>query len=175
MDFIKPGDLDEISAPIDYLGVNYYTRYIARSTEVPEEKNLPPTVVAGNETTEMGWEVYPEGLDDILGRLHFDYHFPAYYITENGIAISDQVDENGQVHDPGRISFIERHIAQVARALQAGLPVKGYFAWSQMDNFEWAEGFAKRFGLVYIDYGTLKRTLKDSALWYRDWIASQGR
>jgi beta-glucosidase len=172
MDFVQAGDLDEMAAPIDYLGVNYYTRAILRNTSIPESKNLPPTLFAGDEITPMGWEVYPAGLYEVLGRLHFEYQFPAYYITENGIAVDDQPDANGEVHDPQRISFHERHLVQAARAIQAGVPLKGYFAWSLMDNFEWAEGFSKRFGLIYIDYPTQDRVLKDSALWYRDWISS---
>ncbi len=170
MDFVQQGDLDEMAAPIDYLGVNYYTRVVIRSASVSEEKNSPPTVFAADEKTEMGWDVYPPGLYEVLSRLHTEYQFPAYYITENGIAVNDQMEADGLVHDPQRISFQERHIAQAARAIQAGVPLKGYFAWSLMDNFEWAEGYSKRFGLIYIDYATLKRTLKDSAIWYRDWI-----
>jgi beta-glucosidase len=173
MDFVQPGDLHEMATPIDYLGVNYYTRAIIRNTSVPEKQNLPPNVFAGDEKTEMGWEVYPQGMYEVLGRLHFEYHFPAYYITENGIAVADQPDQNGQVHDPARIYFLQRHITQAARAIQAGIPLYGYYAWSLMDNFEWAEGFSKRFGLLYIDYATLQRTMKDSAYWYRDWIIRQ--
>lgn len=173
MDFMHPGDLDEMATPMDYLGVNYYTRAIIRDTTVPTQKNLPPTVFTGDEITEMGWEVYPQGLYEVLGRMHFEYHFTAYYITENGIAVDDQPDQNGQVHDPVRISFMERHLTQAARAIEAGIPLRGYYAWSLMDNFEWAEGFSKRFGLLYIDYATLKRTLKDSAYWYRDWISCE--
>jgi beta-glucosidase len=173
MDCVEGHDLDEIGTPLDFLGVNYYTRGVVRSSTMPGGKNLPPTVFAGDEKTEMGWEVYPEGLYDLLGRLHFDYHFPAYYITENGAAFADQPPQDGQVHDPQRISYLERHITQAARAIQVGVPLQGYFAWSLMDNFEWAQGYSKRFGLVYIDYATQKRVLKDSALWYLDWIASQ--
>jgi beta-glucosidase len=173
MSFVEDGDLDEIAVPIDYLGVNYYTRAILRSTAVPESKNMPVTLQAGKEVTDMGWEVYPEGLYEVLGRLHFEYHFPAYYITESGAAYPDQLEADGQVHDPQRISYLERHFAQAARAVQAGIPLHGYFVWSFFDNFEWAQGFSKRFGLSYIDYPTLKRTLKDSALWYQTWITNQ--
>lgn len=173
MDFVQSGDLDEIATPIDFLGVNYYTRAIVRGKSFPAEKNLPPTLFAGNEKTEMGWEVYPQGLFELLCRLHFEYNFPAYYITENGAATNDQPAADGQVHDPERISYLERHFTQAARAVQAGVPLGGYFVWSLMDNFEWAEGYTKRFGLIYIDYATQKRLMKDSALWYRDWIASQ--
>jgi beta-glucosidase len=173
MDFVQPGDLDEVAAPIDYLGVNYYTRAIVRSPLVSEAQNLPATLQAGKEKTEMGWEVYPEGLDEVLCRLHFEYHFPAYYVTENGAAFADQPASDGQVHDPARIHYLERHFTQAARAIQAGVPLRGYFVWSLMDNFEWLDGYSRRFGLIYIDYATQKRTLKDSAQWYRDWIASQ--
>jgi beta-glucosidase len=122
----------------------------------------------------MGWEVYPPGLYEMLGRLHFEYHFPAYTITENGIAIDDKLDVNGEVHDPACNSFLERHLTQAALAIQAGIPLRGYFAWSRMDNFEWAEGYSKRFGLVYIDYAAQqKMILKDSAYWYRDWISCE--
>jgi beta-glucosidase len=173
MGFVLGGDLDEMAAPIDFLGVNYYTRAIIRGTSFPKEKNDPITLRAGDEMTDMGWEVYPEGLYDVLGRLHFEFHFPAYYITENGAAYADQLDPNNQVHDPARISYLERHFTQAARAIQAGVPLRGYFVWSLMDNFEWAQGYSKRFGLTYIDYPTLTRVLKDSAHWYHDWIASQ--
>jgi beta-glucosidase len=170
MDFVQSGDLDEIATPIDFLGVNYYTRAIVRGTSFPPEKNLSPTLFAGEEKTEMGWEVYPQGLYELLCRLHFEYNFPAYYITENGAAAYDQQAADCQVHDLERISYLERHITQAAITIHAGVPLRGYFIWSLMDNFEWAEGYSKRFGLVYIDYATQKRTLKDSAYWYRDWI-----
>lgn len=172
MGFVQGGDLDEISAPVDFLGVNYYTRAILRSSSVTERKNMPVTLQAGEEKTDMGWEVYPAGLHEVLCRLHFEFHFPAYYVTENGAACADQLVENDQVHDPARISYLERHFTQAARAVQAGVPLRGYFVWSLMDNFEWAQGFSKRFGLIYIDYPTRNRILKDSALWYRDWINS---
>jgi beta-glucosidase len=114
----------------------------------------------------MGWEVEPEGLYNILGRLRFDYDFPAIYITENGAAYKDQVSPNGQVDDPRRLSYIKRHLQQVGRAIACDIPVKGYFAWSLLDNFEWAYGYAKRFGLIYVDYQTQQRIPKSSAKWY---------
>jgi beta-glucosidase len=169
LDFVQPGDLDEVAAPIDYLGLNYYTRAIVRSPLASEAQTLQ----TGEEKTEMGWEVYPEGLAEVLCRLHFEYRFPAYYVTENGAAFADQPASDGQVHDPERIHYLERHFTQAARAIQAGVPLRGYFVWSLMDNFEWLDGYSRRFGLIYIDYATQKRTLKDSAHWYRDWIASR--
>ena len=164
MDFIQPDDMDTIVAPIDFLGINYYTRNIARDQNA--KNNAPQTVSRGDEITEMDWEVYPQGLYNILGRLHFDYGFPAIYITENGAAFKDQVGSDGQVDDPARLSYIKRHLEKVHLAIEIGVPVKGYFAWSLFDNFEWAFGYSKRFGLVYVDYETQQRIPKSSAKWY---------
>ena len=164
MDFIQPDDMDTIVAPIDFLGINYYTRNIARDQNA--KNNAPQTVSRGDEITEMDWEVYPQGLYNILGRLHFDYGFPAIYITENGAAFKDQVGSDGQVDDPARLSYIKRHLEKVHQAIEIGVPVKGYFAWSLFDNFEWAFGYSKRFGLVYVDYETQQRIPKSSAKWY---------
>jgi beta-glucosidase len=166
MECIQSGDLEQIAVPLDFIGINYYFREIARSRAVSEEQNLPRTVFRNDETTEMGWEVEPEGLYNILGRLRFDYDFPAIYITENGAAYKDQVRHDGQVDDPQRLSYIRRHLQQVGRAIACDIPVKGYFAWSLLDNFEWAYGYAKRFGLIYMDYQTQQRIPKSSAKWY---------
>lgn len=170
MDFIQPLDLDVVSVPMDFLGVNYYTRNIVRSDKLSESENAPRKMIRGNEITEMDWEVYPEGIYNILGRLHFDYAFPAIYITENGAAFQDQIDAEGRVDDPARLSYIKRHLEQVHRAIAIGVPVRGYFAWSLMDNFEWAYGYAKRFGLIYVDFETRQRILKSSGKWYRQAI-----
>lgn len=166
MECVLPGDLEQIAAQIDFLGVNYYSRQIARSTSVPEEQNLPRAVIPSDERTEMGWEVYPEALYSILGRLHFDYGFPAIYITENGAAYADRVDGGGEVNDPARASYIKRHLEVILKAIRAGIPVHGYFAWSLLDNFEWSYGYSKRFGLVYVDFETQRRIPKASAKWY---------
>ncbi|MBK7450040.1 MAG: beta-glucosidase [Anaerolineales bacterium] len=173
MAFLKSGDLETIAAPLDFIGINYYTRNISRSEKIAEAENAPQTEFRGSEITEMDWEVFPEGLYKILGRLYFDYDFHAIHITENGAAFDDQV-VNGEVDDPARLSYIKRHLEQVHRAIEAGIPVKGYFAWSLMDNFEWAFGYSKRFGLVYVDYQTQTRILKSSAKWYRDVIQKNG-
>jgi beta-glucosidase len=167
MAFIQATDMEVLSIPVDFLGVNYYTRNIVRSDKVSETENAPRTVFRGDEITEMDWEVYPEGLYKTLGRLYFDYNFPAIYITENGAAFNDQVSADGEVNDPARLSYIKRHLEQVHRAIEIGVPVKGYFAWSLLDNFEWAYGYSKRFGLIYVNYQTQKRILKSSAEWYR--------
>jgi len=166
MGFASSSDMKTIAAPLDFLGVNYYSRRIVRSEEVDEADNETPTVLQGPEATEMGWEVYPEGLFDILTRVHTDYDFPALYVTENGAAYEDEISPDGEIHDPKRVDFLRSHLTQAALATQTGVPLKGYFAWSFMDNFEWAHGYTKRFGLVYVDYETLERIPKASAAWY---------
>ncbi|MCJ7735551.1 MAG: GH1 family beta-glucosidase [Anaerolineales bacterium] len=170
MDFIQPGDMECIMVPTDFLGVNYYTREICRSTAVSEKENHPQTLFRGEKITEMDWEVYPEGLYKVLGRLYFDYDYPAILITENGAAFPDKVVDC-QVDDPARLSYFKGHLEMVNKAIQIGVPVKGYFAWSLMDNFEWAHGYSKRFGLIHVDYKTLERIPKSSANWYRQVIA----
>jgi beta-glucosidase len=127
-------------------------------------------VFRGDEITEMDWEVFPEGLYKTLGRLYFDYDFPAIHITENGAAFKDEVNADGEVDDSARLSYIKRHLEQVHRAIEAGIPVTGYFAWSLMDNFEWGFGYSKRFGLIYVDYQTQQRIIKSSAKWYQQVI-----
>jgi beta-glucosidase len=172
MDFVQAGDLEAIAAPLDFLGVNYYARGVVRSRLVTEAENAPRTVFPNPKRTEMGWEVYPEGLYELLGRLHFDYRFPALYVTENGAAYPDQIGPDGQVDDPLRVAFFKAHLTAAVRAIAAGVPLRGYFAWSLMDNFEWAHGYSKRFGLIYVDYQTQRRVFKTSAQWYRRVIAA---
>lgn len=171
---VQNGDLEKIAAPIDFLGVNHYFRTVERSTEVPESQNEPVVVQAGEDRSEMGWEVYPQGLFDILMRVHLDYQFPEYYVTENGIAVDDQLDAEGQVQDTRRIDYHREYLKWAGKAIEVGVPLKGYFAWSLLDNFEWGYGYAKRFGLVYVDYKTQQRTLKESAHYYKRVIASNG-
>jgi beta-glucosidase len=167
---IEDDDLRTIGAPIDFLGVNYYSRAVVRAGANPTR---PTQVeVADAEHTEMGWEVYPEGLRDLLVRLHGDYALPDVYITENGAAYPD-VRSNGSVVDPQRISYVERHVAALVDAISEGVPVRGYFLWSLLDNFEWAFGYSRRFGIVYVDFDTLERVPKESFAWYRDLIAAQ--
>jgi beta-glucosidase len=172
MDFILENDLAAIAKPVDFLGVNYYTRWVVRSEVVPEEENEPRTVFVNPNPTEMGWEVYPEGLYEILGRIHFDYNFNRVYITENGAAYPDVINSQGRVEDPLRIAYLNEHLKSVSKAIAVGIPVKGYFVWSMVDNFEWAHGYSMRFGLIYVDYETQKRILKSSAEWYQTVINS---
>jgi len=157
---VHDGDLELISTPIDLLGVNYYTRTIASAVGQRIPFDAP--------RTEMGWEVHPDSLEGLLRRLHDDYAVPKIVITENGCAMPDAERVDGRVHDTDRIDFYRSHLAAVATARAAGAPVAGYLAWSLMDNFEWAHGYAKRFGLVEIEAGTLRRIPKSSALWYAD-------
>lgn len=169
---VQTGDLATIAAPIDFLGVNYYFRSLVRSAVVPESQNLVRTEHERPERTAMGWEIYPEGLGALLRRLHHDYTFQRLYITENGAAFDDEVGADGQVNDPRRVAYLRAHLAQCADAINAGVPLAGYFAWSLFDNFEWAYGYAKRFGLVHVDFETLLRTPKRSAQWYADVVAN---
>jgi beta-glucosidase len=165
----RDGDLDAIAAPLDFLGVNYYTRTVVRAGADGEPDYVE---VDGAERTAMGWEVYPDGLHELLVRLRDEYDPPPLYVTENGAAYVDQ-RTNGAVDDPPRISYVARHLDAIARGIADGVPVRGYFLWSLLDNFEWSFGYSRRFGIVYVDYDTLERIPKSSYRWYRDFIASQ--
>jgi beta-glucosidase len=155
---ISAGDMAQIQQPLDFLGVNYYSRsVVSASGSWDVEKS-------GLALTDMQWEVYPQGLTELLVRLHRDYTLPDIYITENGAAFKDEF-VNGGVRDENRIQYLQQHITALAKAMDLGVPIAGYMVWSLMDNFEWASGYEKRFGIVHIDYETQKRTLKDSALW----------
>ena len=162
---VEAGDMQAIAAPIDFLGVNYYTRLVVSAGERWDAKSR------GLEVSAMGWEVYPEGLTELLVRLHQDYPVPLY-ITENGGAFDD-VLEGGRIDDKQRTAYIARHIAAVAEAMRQGVNMAGYMVWSLMDNFEWSSGYKRRFGIVHVDYATQKRTLKDSAIWYRAFLQQQ--
>jgi beta-glucosidase len=167
--FVRDGDFDTISVPIDFVGVNNYRRYLVTAgSEGPQFISDPE-----RRHTEMGWEVYPDGLHRLLVRLADDYGPAAIYVTENGAAFGDVRVHDGRVHDPERTEYLEAHIAAVGHAVADGAPVKGYFVWSLLDNFEWALGYSKRFGIVYVDYPTLERVPKDSFYWYRDHIAGR--
>jgi beta-glucosidase len=171
---VQNDDLPAIAAPLDFVGLNYYTRQIVRSKPVLGRRNKRIEVKAGPDVTEMGWEIYPDGLYDLLTRMKRDYAFPAYYITENGAAYADEVGPNGEVYDPKRIDYLVSHLDAAERAIADGVPLKGYFQWSLMDNFEWSFGFTKRFGMVYVDYATQKRIPKASATWYSRVMAENG-
>jgi beta-glucosidase len=167
---IHENDFNDIRQEIDFLGVNYYFRAYV-STEMPPRQ--PPCALG---KTDMGWEIYPQGLTELLVKLHAEYALPPVYITENGMAVADQLQDGAdgrQVKDQPRINYLKMHLAALHDAMRAGVDVQGYFYWSLLDNFEWNSGYLRRFGLIYVDYDTQQRTLKDSAHWYRNFIKEQ--
>ena len=171
LNFIKEEDMKVISAKNDFLGINYYTRTLAKYNE---NNDLKVDAFAGDlPKTEMGWEICPDVLYEFLVRLKNEYTDIPLYITENGAAFDDKVSEDGKVHDKDRVMFLKEHIERVNRFLQEGGNIKGYFCWSFMDNFEWAFGYSKRFGITYVDYNTQNRILKDSAYWYKNLIETR--
>lgn len=170
---IQPGDLEHIAAPLDFLGVNYYSRYVIRHDPEFPVIQASPVQPVGNEYSQM-WEIYPEGLYNMLTRVWRDYHPAVLYVTENGIPVADAPDADGRVRDERRIRYLRDHVAQCHRALEAGVPLRGYFVWSLLDNFEWAFGYQMRFGLIYVDYETQARIVKDSGQWYARVIRQNG-
>jgi beta-glucosidase len=172
---LKPNqeDMELIKQPLDFLGVNYYTRLLAAydfSDPVMQAKE----VQKNTPTTEKGWEIYPNGLYEVLMRLRTDYGNPMLYVTENGAAFEDNVIKDGKIQDDDRIAFLRDHIVAAHRAIKDGVRLGGYFVWTIIDNFEWSEGYSKRFGLVHTDYQTMKRTPKKSFYWYKQVIANNG-
>jgi beta-glucosidase len=160
---VLPDDMAQIREPIDFLGVNNYRRsVVAAGSDLPpvNMKRMSPS----GEYTDMGWEVHPEGLYKILKWVHANYHVPRIYVTENGASFADAVTPDGCVHDARRVAYLREHIGQAHRAMQKGVPLRGYFAWSTLDNFEWAYGYSKRFGVTYVDFRTQRRIVKDSGL-----------
>lgn len=168
--YVQNDDYEIIAVPTDFLGLNYYRRGVVRAGEEDNVGQPVATTRPEPQYTEMGWEINPWGLFNLIMLMHLTYRPQAIFVTENGASYSDGLDASGRVHDERRIKYLREHIAAVQQAIQFGAPVKGYFAWSLMDNFEWAMGYAQRFGLVHVDFKTLQRTLKDSALWYRQVI-----
>jgi beta-glucosidase len=165
---IHPGDMELISQPIDYLGINFYTRQVYKAHPTDIYEPIAPT----GPLTDMGWEVYPQSFTDLLVSLNKTYTLPPIYITENGAAMPDTYN-NGEVNDLDRLSYYNTHLNAVHNAVEQGVVIRGYFAWSLMDNFEWAEGYLKRFGIVYVDYKTQQRTIKNSGLAYKALISNR--
>jgi beta-glucosidase len=184
--FVREGDLTTIRQPIDVLGVNYYATATVRlwdgvaprqshdghkqsggGTAWPGSDELVEFVEQAPPYTDMGWNIAPEGLEDLLIDLHEQFPEQPLMITENGAAFPDVVSADGAVHDAERVDYLRRHLTAAHRSLQRGVDLRGYFVWSLLDNFEWGYGYAKRFGIVRVDFDTLHRTLKDSARWYR--------
>ncbi len=167
---VAPGDLTAIHQPIDFMGVNYYTRQVVQAD--PQAPGGIATLHPDGEYTAMDWEVYPEALTALLTRLTRDYGPLPLYITENGCAYDDMLGADGRVRDPQRTAYFQQHFVAMHRAIQAGVPLKGYFVWSLLDNFEWAFGYTRRFGIVHVDFDTLRRTPKDSAAFVRQVAAA---
>ena len=168
-------DMAQIRQAIDFVGVNYYTRSVTRHDPRcwPVRSSGAPQKHATH--TETGWEVYPQGLTDVLKWVNTRYGGPPIYITENGAAFYDPPSAaDGRVEDPLRVAYLRSHLRAAHAALRQGVDLRGYFVWSLLDNFEWAHGYAKRFGIVHVDYATQQRTPKDSARFYAEVIASRG-
>jgi beta-glucosidase len=170
----RPGDLETIAAPLDWLGLNYYFRNVVADDPTGPTPFARQVDRPGVRRTAMDWEVDADGLEELLMRLKDDYGAQKVFVTENGSAYRDVPGSDGQFHDPERARYLEEHLAACARAAERGAPVAGYFAWSLLDNFEWAYGYDKRFGLVHVDYATQTRTLKSSARRYADLVKSHG-
>ncbi|MFJ6142420.1 GH1 family beta-glucosidase [Streptomyces anulatus] len=167
---VRPGDLEMIAAPLDWLGLNYYFRQVVTADPDGTAPHARQVSVPGARLTHMDWEVHAEGLEQLLLRLTGEYGVQRIYVTENGSAYEDVVAADGSVHDPERVRYLEEHLAACARAVDKGAPLAGYFAWSLMDNFEWAYGYDKRFGLVHVDYATQRRTVKSSGRRYAELV-----
>lgn len=175
MDFVQADDLKTIAASLDFLGINFYNRSVKRAGE---EGNDPQVVFSKPKTpenwTEMGWEVHPDGLSNVIMRYYSHYQPLKIYVTENGASYSTPPDADGNVPDELRTKYYREHISAVHNAIQAGAPLAGYFAWSLMDNFEWGFGFSQRFGIVWVNYETQERIIKDSGKWYKNVIKKNG-
>ncbi len=175
MDFVKDGDMKVIAVPTDFVGLNYYGRNLHRVDSPGNDLQIDfPLPKTPEHWTEMDWENYPDGLSGSLNRVYFDYLPRKIYITENGASYSTPPDKKGNVPDVHRTNYLKTHFAAAHRAMQAGVPLAGYFVWSLMDNFEWSFGFGQRFGIVWVDFETQKRILKDSAKWYKTVIKKNG-
>jgi beta-glucosidase len=171
---VQAGDMEKVRTPLDFIGINNYFRMIVKATRPgalnlsPISKIFPADVKLGGDTgakTDMGWEVYPHGLYEIVMRISKDYKHPIE-ITENGCAYGDAPGKNGAVNDTRRIAYYRSYLGELAQAIKHGADVRGYHAWSLLDNFEWAEGYTKRFGIVYVDFKTQKRMVKESGQWF---------
>jgi beta-glucosidase len=179
---IRSGDMETVRAPLDFIGINVYTRTITSSPAAFHRIThlqdwLFPVKMEGGEVgpkTDLGWEVWPKSMYDMVMRITRDYHRPAIEITESGCAYNDVPDAAGEIHDGSRISYHREYISAMARAIAEGADVRSYHAWSLLDNFEWAEGYSQRLGFAYVDFKTQQRTIKDSGRWYAK-IAGENR
>jgi beta-glucosidase len=170
MEFERPDDAATIAAPVDFLGVNYYTRYLVQAGPYPGSAGIE-FVSQGLPRTAMGWEVDHTGLEEVLTRVTRDYGPIPIVVTENGAAFDDVVGADGEINDSERRAFVAAHLLACQQAIGAGVPLKGYFVWSLLDNYEWAYGYAKRFGIIHVDFATQERRIKASGRWYADFLA----
>lgn len=171
-EYIRGNDMAQIAVPTDFLGINYYFPSVVRGSEGPVMDPAKFVYILGpkEKRTAMGWEVDPDGLLEIITRVHREYKPAKILIAENGASYPDGPDASGKIHDVKRIEYLQGHISAIGRAIRDGAPVAGYYLWSLMDNFEWSFGYAQRFGLIYIDYSDFHRYPKDSAYWYKEVI-----
>src|SRR4030042_873469 len=169
--FIKEDDLEEISVKNDFLGLNYYSRDLVKYS--PDSELKYKKVFGKFAKTEMDWEIVPEALYNLILKLRKEYTKIPIYITENGAAFNDKLSKRVEIRDVKRIDYLRRHLLEVAELNKNGKDIRGYFLWSLMDNFEWAYGYSKRFGIIYVDYETQERIFKNSAFWYRDLIKAR--
>jgi beta-glucosidase len=169
----EPGDMEKVRTDLDLIGINLYTRAVIEHDPGDVNRGLREVRVEGPRT-EMGWEVYPDSLYTMIKRIAADFSGKPIYITENGCSYSDGPDEHGVVDDQRRIEYYRGYLEGVSRAIAEGAPVRGYFTWTLIDNFEWTLGYSQRFGIVYVDHSTQERTIKNSGYWYRDVIANGG-
>ena len=167
----QPKDIDNAVFDFDFVGIQNYTREVIRhSYRVPYLRaKIVPALKRNVTTTEMGWEVYPESIYEMISKFNKYKGVKKIIITENGVAFKDEL-KNGVIDDQRRIQFYKEYLGQIHRAKKQGLEVSGYFAWTFMDNFEWAEGYDKRFGLVYVDFDTQKRIVKKSGEWFKEFL-----
>jgi len=193
MDAVRDGDMALVSSPVDFLGVNYYSTWavasVSRLAEARQAGFVAPDSLASSETaslglaavgrpwldkTSTGWEIDPGGLTATLARVRDEYTQVPLYVTENGVAFDDYRGPDGAVHDAARVAYLAAHVKAVEDAINTGTDVRGYFVWSLLDNFEWAEGFSKRFGLTWVDYPGSERVKKDSFYWFQKLVAANG-
>lgn len=176
---IERTDMALIATPLDFVGINYYSRLLLRARQRGTVRHVlapayePVVPVPGASYTEMAWEIYPQGLGDILLRVHQEYAPRLILVTENGAAFADQWDGSNPVRDERRVQYLQDHIHMLERARRQGVPLGGYFLWSLLDNYEWTDGYSKRFGIVYVDYATQRRLVKESGRWYAAFIEAQ--
>jgi beta-glucosidase len=174
---LLPGDLEIIAAPIDFVGINYYSERPICADPARAEGANPEgfrEAPSWQDKTEMGWDIVPDGLYRMLKTIAKRWPVKELFITENGAAFVDEVEGTGRIRDRERIAYLRSHIGACRRAIADGVPLKGYYVWSLMDNFEWAHGYSKRFGLVHIDPATGMRSPKDSFYFYRDMVTGMG-